>query len=277
MPHLIKTPLTFVCVASLLAGSVQCAESKKENYFGSPEPERSSNPALDESKNTAVIPMSKLEDGGFDWIQRHQQILALEKTVKPKVVLIGDSITHFWGGDPAGHIQNGPEAWEKTFGNRPVLNLGFAWDRTQNVLWRLDHGELDNIRPKVAVINLGMNNFIATENARANTPDEVAQGILAVCTRIRSKSFQTRIVVMGVFPRGDAANSETRAPIKALNALLAKALAGKPGILFLDIGSQFLAQDGGLDKSLMVDDTHPNEQGYAIWGEALIKAGILKE
>jgi len=145
------------------------------------------------------------------------------------------------------------------------------------VLWRIDHGELDNIRPRVAVINVGMNNFIPTEHARANSPDEVAQGILAICNRIRSKSFQTRIIVMGVFPRGEMATSETRAPIKALNALLAKELAGKPGLAFLDIGARFLTQDSNLDKSLMVDDTHPNEQGYAIWGEALLNAGVLKE
>jgi len=218
-----------------------------------------------------------LEDAGFDWLQRHQDILALEKSLRPKIVLIGDSITHFWGGLPEGHIQNGPESWQKTFGNRAVLNLGFAWDRTQNVLWRLDHGEFDTIRPKTAVVNIGMNNFIATANARSNSPQEVAQAIVAICDRIRAKSFQTRIIVMGVFPTGQEATHETRAPINELNALLAKAFFGKTGIVFLDIGKQFLNTDGSLNPELMLDGIHPSEKGYELWGKALQQAGAFTE
>lgn len=268
--HLLKASVFVLLSAALVTPSFG-----KGNFFGTKVPEQPQNPALDPTKNTALLSLPKLEDDGYDWMKRHEAIVALGKTVKPKIVLLGDSITHFWGGTPEGHPQNGPESWQKTFGATPVLNLGFGWDRTQNVLWRIDHGEFDTIRPKVVILNIGTNNFTATANARANTPEEVAKAILEICSRIRAKSFQTKIIVMGVFPRGFEANSETRAPITALNGLLARSLSGKMGITFLNIGTQFLLPDGSLNKELMADDTHPNENGYAIWASALIKAGVL--
>ena len=67
-------------------------------------------------------------------------MLALQRRLKPKIVMLGDSITHFWAGAPAANHVNGPEAWQHIFGSLPVLNMGFGWDRTQNVLWRLRQG-----------------------------------------------------------------------------------------------------------------------------------------
>jgi lysophospholipase L1-like esterase len=257
-----------------LGGHTTWAKPPKGNsFFGQPVPGGGTGKSQDPNKNTALLPVPKLEEAGYDWQKRHEQILALNKTAKPKVVLIGDSITHFWGGEPEGHIVNGADSWQAHFG-ADALNLGFAWDRTQNVLWRLDHGEFDSIRPATAILNIGMCNLIATENARANTPAEIAEAILAICNKIRSKSFQTRIVVMGVFPRGNEATGEMREPTKALNALLAKTFRDKAGILFLDIGPQLLEKNGSLSKALMVDDTHPNNQGYELWATALAKAGV---
>ena len=88
------------------------------------------------------------------------------------------------------------------FGATQTLNLGFGWDRTQNVLWRLAHGEFEGLHPKTVVINIGTNNLTGTANARANTPAEVVQGILAIHEQVRAQSPQSRIIVMGVFPRG---------------------------------------------------------------------------
>ena len=94
--------------------------------------------------NTAIIPVPKLEDDSYDWWERHKDVLSIKDTLDPEIVLIGNSITHFWGGDfpplkkadGTSRKANGPHSWEATFHNHRVLNLGFGWDRTQNVLWR---------------------------------------------------------------------------------------------------------------------------------------------
>ena len=225
--------------------------------------------------NTAVIPVPRLEMDSYDWYQRHKDVLAVKAGVDPRIVLIGDSITHFWGGVPAGsHPANGPQAWEQAFGGRPVLNLGFGWDRTQNVLWRLTHGEFDGLDPKTVIINIGTNNLTGTGNARTNTPSEVVQGVLTIHELVRAKSPDSRIIVMGIFPRGFSPSSPLRAPIGRVNQLLAQALAAKPNTTFLDIGAQFLAPDGTLPVRLMNDGTHPTEEGYQLWAKALIDAGI---
>jgi lysophospholipase L1-like esterase len=226
--------------------------------------------------NTALIPVARLEMDSYDWFERHQDVLAAKAQMDPRIVLIGDSITHFWGGPPKSTPLNGPQAWADTFGTIPVLNLGFGWDRTQNVLWRLAHGEFDGLHPKTVILNIGTNNLTGTANARANTPAEIVQGILAIHHQIRGISPDSRIIVMAVFPRGFAAGSLQRQSIAQLNQLLAAALAGKANTLFLDIGARFLNGDGTLPKSMMNDGTHPTEEGYRVWGKALREAGALE-
>jgi lysophospholipase L1-like esterase len=224
--------------------------------------------------NTAVVPVPKLENDSYDWHARHEAALAARKTADPEVVLIGDSITHFWAGEPAAKTRNGPEAWKHAFGDRRVLNLGFGWDRTQNVLWRLDHGEFDGLRPRVVVLNIGTNNFTTTRNAKENTPAEVAEAIGVICARVRAASPKSRVVVMGVFPRGREADDPYRAKIATLNELLS-AWAAKAGVTFLDVGAKMLAADGSIPPAVMRDACHPTEQGYAIWAEAL--KGVLEK
>ncbi len=218
--------------------------------------------------NTALVPVSKLERDSYDWFARHAEVLKIKDQINPEIVMIGDSITHFWAGLPKGPSQRGPQAWKQLFGSRRVLNLGFGWDRTQNVLWRLDHGEFDGLHPRWVVINIGTNNFSTTSNARANTPAQVAEGIRAICVRIRCKSPDSRIVLMGVLPRGAKPGDPYRARISELNRLLAE-FGKTPGITFLDIGQKFLQPDGQLPRTLMSDFCHPTEEGYAIWAAAL--------
>lgn len=225
-------------------------------------------------ENNAVVPAPKLENDCYDWWARHKEVLRVKDALNPEIVLVGDSITHFWGGEPAGPFKNGPKAWDDVFGRRRVLNLGFGWDRTQNVLWRLDNGEFDGLHPKYVVLNIGTNNFSGTRNARENTPAEVAEGIKAICARISAKSADTRIVLMGVFPRGASPKDSYRPKIAALNLLLA-ALAKEKGLTFLDIGTQMLEPDGTLSREIMKDSVHPTEKGYALWATAL--KDILKD
>jgi lysophospholipase L1-like esterase len=230
-------------------------------------------PRVETSANSAVVPVSKLENDFYDWWQRHEAVLNARET-DPEIVLIGDSITHLWGGEPAwtGRKANGGETFASTFGSRRVLNLGFGWDRTQNVLWRLDHGEFDGLHPKWAIVNIGTNNFAETKNARANTPAEIAEGVRETLLRLRAKSPKTRIILMGVFPRGEKPDDPMRAKIAELNALLSK-FANGTGITFLDLTSKLLQPDGTISRETMGDFLHPAEKGYAIWGKAV--RGIL--
>lgn len=138
--------------------------------------------------NTALIPVPRLEMDSYDWYARHREILELQKKLDPQVVLIGDSITHFWAGEPKSARASGPKAWEEAFGGLRVLNMGFGWDRTQNVLWRLREGEFEGIHPRTVVINIGTNNLAGTANARSNSPEEIVQGILAIVGEVRRRS-----------------------------------------------------------------------------------------
>lgn len=224
--------------------------------------------------NAALVPVPKLEDDCYDWYARHAEVLKIKVRVAPEIVMIGDSITHFWSGLPKGPMQNGPQAWQRLFGERRVLNLGYGWDRTQNVLWRLDHGEFAGLHPRWVVVNIGTNNFSTTAHAPANTPAQVAEGIRTICVRVRSKSPESQIIVMGVLPRGANVDDPYRIKIAELNKILAE-LRQVPRITFLDIGEKFLQPDGQLPRGLMNDFCHPTEAGYAIWAAAL--APLLAE
>jgi lysophospholipase L1-like esterase len=224
--------------------------------------------------NTALIPVPKLEEDCYDWYARHDAILKLTRTLYPEIVLIGDSITHFWAGPPEGNPPRGPLSWQRVFGDRTVLNLGFGWDRTQNMLWRLDNGEFEGLEPKTVVIHAGTNNTSETENARANTPPEIAEGVVAIAERVRKMSPETRLVIMAVFPREFQPDAPRRKTIAEINHHLAPAVARLSNTTFLDITAGLLQPDGTISPEVMGDGTHPLEKGYAVWADALIKAGV---
>jgi lysophospholipase L1-like esterase len=215
-----------------------------------------------------------LEQDSYDWYGRHHAELELQKRVQPRVVLIGDSITHFWGGPPNGIRVNGPASWQHAFGGMPVINMGFGWDRTQNVLWRLRQGEFEGVHPRWVVLNIGTNNLAGTSHARANTPAEIVEGIAAICLEVRRRSPESHIVLMAIFPRGAAPGGPVRESIQEANRLLAQRFNRDPAVTLLDIGPQFLAPDGSLPGDLMPDSLHPSDAGYRIWADALIGAGV---
>ncbi|RZM28742.1 MAG: hypothetical protein EOO88_07720 [Pedobacter sp.] len=225
--------------------------------------------------NTAVIPVSKLENDSYNWWDRHAEVLRIKDTIDPEIVMIGNSITHFWGGVPKlvnangeARVPNGPKSWESVFTKYRVLNLGFGWDRTQNVLWRLDHGELDGLSPRAVIVNIGTNNTSETANARMNTAEEIAEGIRAICLRIRSKVPTAQIVLMAIFPREKDPQHPRRVLINEINKQL-EAFAKENKLKYLDIGPKLLAADGTLLPGMMPDNTHPSDQGYQIWANAL--------
>jgi lysophospholipase L1-like esterase/acetyl esterase/lipase len=228
--------------------------------------DESRDPAL--PTNSAIIPTPKLEKDSYDWHTRHAQVLEIKDRINPEIVLIGDSITHFWAGEPAAHIARGKAAWDSVFAGHRVLNLGFGWDRTQNVLWRLDHGHLDGLDPRMIVLHIGTNNTSETRNARKNTPQEIGEAVLAICTRIRSKTPRARIVLMAVFPREKSPEHPRRLLIQEINNELAM-LAKTHALTFVDIASVMLQYDGTLPPDMAADACHPTEKGYQVWANAL--------
>ncbi len=227
-------------------------------------------------KNTATFPVPVLEKNSYNWWGRHKEVLEVKDKLDPEIILIGNSITHLWGGshprltyaDGSIRIPNGPQSWESVFSNHRVLNLGFGWDRTQNVLWRLDHGEIDGLHPKVVLIDIGTNNTSETAFARINTVDEIIEGIKAVCLRVRSKIPGTKIILMAIFPREKEPLNPRRKMISEINLELNK-FAKENQITIVDIGDNMLSKVGYFLPGMMLDYTHPSEKGYQVWADGI--------
>lgn len=198
----------------------------------------------------------------YDWQKRHELTSASVKRAKPQILFIGDSITHFFGGEQFdSYALRGQQTWGEFYSPRNAGNLGFGWDKTENVLWRLQHGAVDGISPRLIVLMIGTNN---TGNCSA--PD-IASGIEAIVLELEKRLPKSKILLLGIFPRGERPNPQ-REKINEVNKLISK-LDGSHNVTFLDIGGSFLAADGLITKDIMPDFLHPNEKGYRIWAEAI--------
>lgn len=199
----------------------------------------------------AIKPVPR--DGG--WMKRHELMNARVKEGNVDLVFIGDSITQGWEG-------RGKEIWQKFYGNRNAVNLGIGGDRTQHVIWRLENGNLEGIEPKAAVIMIG------TNNSGNNTPEQIAQGVTKIVQLIRKTTPNTKILLLATFPRGADPGDARRQVNEKSNAIVAK-LADNEHVHYLDIGKDFLNEDGTLSKEIMPDLLHLSEQGYTIWAESI--------
>ena len=191
-------------------------------------------------------------DAGF--VKAHEQFVQIAKKGETDLLFLGDSITQGWGGQK--------EVWEKAFGAYRPANFGIGGDRTQHVLWRIQNGELDGIKPKVAVLMIGTNNV-------SDDPAEgIARGITKIVETIREKTPQTKILLLAVFPRAEKPDAPQRQKIQQINATIAK-LEDQKNVFFLDIGDKFLQPDGTLSKEIMPDFLHLSTKGYQIWADAI--------
>jgi len=197
----------------------------------------------------------------YDWATRHRAIVTRNEQVKPDILLLGDSITHFWGGEPSDARARGPVSYRKFFGEFKVTNIGYGWDRTENVLWRLRHGEVDGIHPRVVMVMIGTNNM------NINTTEEIAAGVSAICEELHVRRPESKILLIGIFPRGAKADAG-RDKIAGVNRELAK-LDGTRNITYMDIGRVFLEPDRSIAPAIMNDYLHPTEAGYERWGDAI--------
>ena len=210
---------------------------------------------------STVTPVTQNRDRAiYDWQKRHEEVLERNKVFKPDVVIIGDSIIHYWGGEPAAPIKRGARAWTNCFAGWKVTNLGFGWDRTENVLWRIEHGELSGIHPKVIIIKIGTNNTSVNDSA-----EDIAAGIMAVCNAAHRCQPDAKILLLGILPRpGEKGPRPT--PTEIVNALLPARTAGISWLTYCDFGNAFRNADGSVNKALFCDGVHPNAAGYEILG-----------
>lgn len=214
----------------------------------------------------ACIPVAKNK-------KRHEGFLKdKEEQLKKgpiQLVFVGDSITDGWRKPAAGEGDNrkgGKEIWDAAFGQYNPLNLGISGEHTEDVLWRLQNGEIDGIKPKLFVMMIGTNNLA---HKPEQTPQDVIAGIHCLVKTIEEKQPQAKILLLGIFPRSPEPTGKYRDEIKQVNDAVSKLDGSDPHVKYLDIGSKFLEADGKLPKSIMPDSLHPNTHGYQIWADAI--------
>ena len=216
--------------------------------------------ACPDYRTASVTPAKLDESWSIDWwTPRHEKKLADGQALgkQAQVVFIGDSITEGWE-------KSGAPVWDQYYKGLNALALGFGGDRTENVLWRLQHGEVDALAPKVAVLMFGTNNT----GYRKEDPVTTAAGIQRNIDELRRRLPTTKILLLAIFPRGAGADDEARRINDKVNAIIA-GYADNRQVYYLDIGKSFLQPDGTLSKEIMPDLLHPNRKGYQIWAEAM--------
>lgn len=193
------------------------------------------------------------------WLDRHQEkrLEVSARCESTQLVFLGDSITHAWE-------DIGLPIWQQHYGDYQALNLGYAGDRTENVLWRIQNGELDGLSPKLVVLLIGTNNI----GHRQDPPEYTALGIQAILSNITSKLPDSKILLLAIFPRGKHAQDKLRILVNQTNQLLEE-FADNEQVFWLDLGKHFLNEHGEIDKSVMDDYLHPNPSQYSVWAEAM--------
>ncbi|CCH53736.1 Platelet-activating factor acetylhydrolase IB subunit beta [Fibrisoma limi BUZ 3] len=206
---------------------------------------------------TQIPTRQNREPGSYNWEERHNAMLTLNQTEPTRVVFIGNSITHNWGGKPLNNRIVGADSWQTYLEPLQVRNFGFGWDRIENVLWRVYHDELDGISPEQIVLNIGTNNL------HLNTDDEIVQGLRFLVQAIRLRQPNARITLLGIYPR-----REQEGRVAGLNKGI-QAMARSENVSYQDIGKRLLLKNGTLNEQLFSDGLHPNAAGYVLLGKEL--------
>ncbi|HET6250223.1 MAG TPA: GDSL-type esterase/lipase family protein [Tepidisphaeraceae bacterium] len=188
---------------------------------------------------------------------RQKQFIERGKDKNIKLVFLGDSITDFW-------MNRGKKVWDEYYTKYDAADFGVSGEHTEHVLGRIDHGLLDDVRPKVVVIMIGTNNIGHYADEK---PEWVAEGVKKIVETVHQKLPEAKVLLLGVFPR-DGKDSSSRKKVEEINAIISKLDDGKT-TRYLDIGSKFLDEKGELPKDIMPDKLHPTEKGYKIWAEAM--------
>ena len=205
---------------------------------------------------TTMKPITQYREPlNYDWEKRHREILDLNKNNPPKTIIFANSIIHFWGGQPKSKLAYDEATWKNILTPAGVSNYAYGWDRIENVLWRIYHGELDGFDAERILIMIGTNNL------HLNTNSEIIEGLSLLVAGVKNRQPNAEIVLMGILPRRDY---ESR--IKDLNLYISR-IASQQKVRYADLGYVFLGDDKLINESLFSDGLHPNKAGY----EELIK------
>ena len=188
------------------------------------------------------------------WSDRHTQKLTAQKGKSVDLLMIGDSITHGWEGQ-------GKKVWQEYYAKRNAFNIGYSGDRTEHVIWRLQHGEIDTISPQLAVVMIGTNNT-------GHRQDETAAGIKQILVELKKRKPTMKVLLLAIFPRGATPDDKLRKINTSINQLI-KAYADDKSVFFLNLNPAFLDDGGRLPKSVMPDLLHPHAAGYRTWAKAM--------
>jgi lysophospholipase L1-like esterase len=203
------------------------------------------------AENSAIVPVARTN---ASWIQRHELMNRQAQKGHIDLIYVGDSIVEHYN-------KQGKEVWAHYYADRNALNLGISGDRTEHVIWRLDHGNIEGITPKLAIVMIGQN------NGGHNTAKEIAEGVTAVVQRLRAKLPGTKILLLAIFQRREKPTPE-RAVLDKANEIVSKLADGKT-VYYMDINHIYVQPDGSIPKSLMYDFEHPTPLGHKVWAEAI--------
>lgn len=201
-----------------------------------------------------------VRDRNQGWWQQRQQVLNQRAAAgNTKVAFFGDSITHGWEGD-------GKEIWKEELAPLGATNFGIGGDRTEHLLWRMRHGNLENITPEACVVMIG------TNNAAHNSSSEIAKGVESVVAELLFAFPETEVLLLAIFPRGPNNEDPLRIVNRKVNEQLQPWAEMTDRVHFLDLNPSFLMDDGTLSKEIMPDLLHPNTRGYRIWADGMKSA-----
>lgn len=222
--------------------------------------------------NTAILPAPGAEcrgeaagwGAGKDWYSQFEDINKLGETQKPRVVLLGNSITQGWGGEGRTVWSPAKEIWDSKFKPLNSANFGISGDRTQHVLWRVLNGNFDKCSPSVVVLEIGVNNF------PYHTASEIAQGIQSIVKALQKKVPGTKIILYGPLPAGKEKNDSNRLKYKEIHSII-KGMDNGKTVFYRNLDKAFIQSDGNLVEGMMAPDAiHLAPAGYTAWAEDMI-------
>lgn len=182
-----------------------------------------------------------------EWHQRHAELSSAPKRGVSQLIVFGDSIGQGWAES---------RAFQKQWRQRQPLNLSLGGDQTQQLLWRIEHGALDGLSPRLVIVCSGTENLL-----HGFAPSETVRGVRAVLSQVRERLPKSKVLVLGLLPAGQSASDPRRAQIQVINAELS-ALAEPERVAVTDVGGVFLDADGSISPNVMADFVHPTALGY---------------
>lgn len=222
---------------------------------------------VDAPEHPSVRPIPRTDHNS---LLAHAQLIEKAKKGGIDLYFEGDSITRRWGtSDP--QYKDFLANWKQNFYGWNAANFGWGGDTIQNILWRLEDGELDGVHPKVIVLMAGTNNLgnVGLADAADAKVEEVTQGIKAILELMHHKAPDATIILTGITPRNDGRPATAKMPtIDRINLGISKLADGKK-IRYLNINDKLADPDGKLLEGMTVDRLHLSVKGYQIWADAL--------